>query len=224
MSSAHSTMRKLAAHRILPKMQAGSSIRVLVAEDQAMMLGALAALLQLEPDIEVIACAGNGREALGLVAQLAPDVLVTDIEMPEMTGLALAAQVRDRHPATRVVILTTFARPGYLRRALEAGARGYLLKDRPSAELAGAVRRVHAGLRAVDPELAAQAWEEDDPLTDRERQVLARAGDGRTAGEIAEEFRLAEGTVRNYLSEAMSKLGASNRIDAARIARAKGWL
>ena len=201
-----------------------TSIRVLVAEDQAMMLGALAALLELEPDIEVIARATNGREALRLVGQLHPHVLVTDIEMPEMTGLVLAAQVRDQHPQTRVVILTTFARPGYLRRALEAGARGYLLKDRPSAELAEAVRRVHSGLRAIDPELAAQAWEEDDPLTDRERHVLGRAAEGRTAGEIAEELHLAEGTVRNYLSEAVSKLGAANRIDAARIARSKGWL
>jgi two-component system, NarL family, response regulator DesR len=199
-------------------------IQILVAEDQAMMLGALAALLDLEPDMQVVGRAANGREALRQVGLLRPHVLVTDIEMPEMSGLALAGQVREQHPETRVIILTTFARPGYLRRALEAGARGYLLKDRPSAELADAVRRVHRGLRAVDPTLAAQAWEEDDPLTDRERHVLARAAEGRTAGEIAEELRLAEGTVRNYLSEAVSKLGASNRIDAARIARTKGWL
>jgi two-component system response regulator DesR len=123
------------------------------------------------------------------------------------------------------VILTTFARPGYLRRALDAGARGYLLKERPASELAEAVRRVHKGLRAVDPALAAEAWSADeDPLSDRERQILQRAGDGRSSSEIASELRLSEGTVRNYLSEAIAKLGAANRIDAARIARAKGWL
>jgi two-component system response regulator DesR len=199
-------------------------IQVLVAEDQAMMLGALAALLELEPDIAVCGRASNGREALALVAKLAPQVVVTDIEMPEMTGLTLAAEVRDRHPGTRVIILTTFARPGYLRRALDAGARGYLLKDRPSAELANAVRKVAQGLRAIDPALAAEAWGEEDPLTDRERHILRLAGEGRSSGEIADELRLAEGTVRNYLSEASSKLGAANRVDAARIARAKGWL
>jgi two-component system response regulator DesR len=199
-------------------------IRVLLAEDQAMMLGALTALLELEADIAVCGKASNGREALELVGKLQPQVLVTDVEMPEMTGLALAAEVRDRYPATRVIILTTFARPGYMRRALDAGARGYLLKDRPSAELADAVRRVAAGMRAIDPALAAEAWEEQDPLTDRERHILRLAGEGRTSGEIADALRLAEGTVRNYLSEASSKLGATNRVDAARIARAKGWL
>jgi len=200
-------------------------IRVVLAEDQAMVLGALAALLELEPDIEVIARAVNGREALRAVEKLAPDVLVTDIEMPEMTGLEVAAALKISLPTVRTVILTTFARPGYLRRALDSGARGYLLKDRPAAELADAVRRVHKGLRVVDPGLATEAWSaEDDPLTDRERQILQRAGDGRSSSEIASELRLSEGTVRNYLSEAISKLGAANRVDAARIARAKGWL
>ena len=200
-------------------------IRVLVAEDQAMVLGALAALLEMESDICVCARAANGREALAAVAKQKPDVLVTDIEMPEMTGLTLAAEVRERYPQTRVVILTTFARPGYLRRALDAGAKGYLLKDRPAKELAEAVRRVHRGLRVVDPELAAEAWDSGpDPLTERERQILWRAGEGKSSLEIAEELRLSEGTVRNYLSEAISKLGAANRVDAARIARAKGWL
>jgi two-component system response regulator DesR len=200
-------------------------IRVVLAEDQAMVLGALAALLELEPDIEVIARAANGREALRAVETLGPDVLVTDIEMPEMTGLEVAAALKISRPAVRTVILTTFARPGYLRRALDSGARGYLLKDRPAAELADAVRRVHKGLRVVDPGLATEAWSaEDDPLTDRERQLLQRAGDGRSSSEIAGELRLSEGTVRNYLSEAISKLGATNRVDAARIARAKGWL
>lgn len=201
------------------------TIRVVLAEDQAMVLGALEALLELETDISVVARAANGREALAAAARLTPDVLVTDIEMPSMTGLELAAALRTSQPSVRTIILTTFARPGYLRRALDAGARGYLLKDRPAAELADAVRRVHRGLRVVDPALAAEAWSaEPDPLTDRERQILHRAGDGRSSTEIASELRLSEGTVRNYLSEAIAKLGASNRVDAARIARAKGWL
>ena len=202
-----------------------SVIRVVLAEDQAMILGALAALLETEADLTVCARAGNGREALTAVASVRPDVLVTDIEMPEMTGLTLAAEVRERHPETQVVILTTFARPGYLRRALEAGAKGYLLKDRPAAELAAAVRRVRRGERVIDPEPAAAAWAgEPDPLTERERQILWRAGEGRSGAEIATELALSEGTVRNYLSEAISKLGAANRIEAARIARQKGWL
>jgi two-component system response regulator DesR len=200
-------------------------IRVIVAEDQAMVLGALAALLETEPDIAVCDRAANGRQALTAVAKHKPDVLVTDIEMPEMTGLTLAAEVHERYPHTRVMILTTFARPGYLRRALDAGAKGYLLKDRPAAELADAVRRVHRGLRVVDPDLAAEAWDSGpDPLTERERQILWRAGEGKSSLDIAGELHLSEGTVRNYLSEAISKLGAANRVDAARIARAKGWL
>jgi two-component system response regulator DesR len=201
------------------------AIRVVLAEDQAMVLGALAALLELEHDIEVVGTAADGKAALAEVKRLKPDVLVTDIEMPLMTGLELAAFLKEQAIATRVVILTTFARPGYLRRALDSGARGYLLKDRPAKELAEAVRRVNAGLRVVDPVLATEAWgAEDDPLTDRERQILQRAGEGRSSGEIAVELRLSEGTVRNYLSEAIAKLGASNRVDAARIARGKGWL
>ena len=202
-----------------------NQIRVVLAEDQAMVLGALAALLALEPDITVLATAANGRDALRSVEQLTPDVLVTDIEMPGMTGLEVAAALKLSRPAVRCIILTTFARPGYLRRALDSGARGYLLKDRPAAELAEAVRRVHSGLRVVDPGLATEAWSaEPDPLTDRERQILQRAGEGRSSSEISAELRLSEGTVRNYLSEAINKLGASNRVDAARIARAKGWL
>ncbi len=189
-----------------------------------MLLGALAALLDLEPDITVCGQAGNGREALALIPKLRPDVVITDIEMPELSGLSLAAEARDRFPWVRVIVLTTFARPGYLRRALDAGAKGYLLKDRPSAELANAVRQVHAGKRAFDPELAAEAWAEADPLNERERQILRLAGEGRSSAEIAGEFHLSEGTVRNYLSEASSKLGAANRVEAARIARVKGWL
>ncbi|WP_213805626.1 response regulator transcription factor [Granulicella sp. dw_53] len=203
----------------------GATIRVVLAEDQAMVLGALAALLELEPDITVVARAATGRAALEAVAKHTPDVLVTDIEMPLMTGLEVAAMLRISHPEVRTIILTTFARPGYLRRALDAGARGYLLKDHPASELADAVRRVHRGLRVVDPGLATEAWSaEADPLTDRERQILQRAGDGRSSTEIASELHLSEGTIRNYLSEAIAKLGASNRVDAARIARTKGWL
>jgi two-component system, NarL family, response regulator DesR len=202
-----------------------TAIRVLLAEDQTMLRGALAALLDLEPDITVIAQASNGREALKLALQCTPDVIVTDIEMPERTGLEVAADLKLSDSKARVIILTTFARSGYLRRALDAGARGYLLKDRPASELAEAIRRVHAGLRAVDPALAAEAWgSDDDPLSDRQRQILQRAGEGRSTAEIATELHLSEGTVRNYLSEAIAKLGAVNRIDAARIARSRGWL
>ncbi len=204
---------------------AANPIRVVLAEDQGMVLGALAALLALEPDITVIARAANGKEALDAVKRLQPHVLITDIEMPIRTGLEVAAFLKDNHPDVRTIILTTFARPGYLRRALDAGARGYLLKDRPASELAEAVRRVHRGLRVIDPDLAAEAWSaEVDPLSDRERQILQRAGEGRSSAEIAVDLRLSEGTVRNYLSEAIAKLNASNRTDAARIARAKGWL
>jgi len=204
---------------------AAHPIRVLIAEDQTMLRGALASLLDLEPDICIIAQAANGREAHKLALSLTPDVVVTDIEMPLMTGLEFAAALKQSESKARVIILTTFARPGYLRRALDAGARGYLLKERPASELADAIRKVHAGLRAVDPALAAEAWSADaDPLTDRERQILQRAGDGRSSAEIAAELRLSEGTVRNYLSEAIAKLGDANRTDAARIARARGWL
>jgi len=203
---------------------ARKTIRVLIAEDQGMVLGALAALLEIEGDIAVVAKARNGREALDAVVANHPDVLITDIEMPEMTGLELAGELKRRHVATKVIILTTFARSGYLRRALDAGASGYLLKDMRAEELAESVRRVHRGLRVIDPELAAEAWSEMDPLTDRERQVLRMAGDGLASNDIASSLNLSEGTVRNYLSEAISKLGAANRVEAARIARAKGWL
>ena len=199
-------------------------IRVLIAEDQAMVLGALGALIEMESDLKVIAKAATGDEALTRALALAPDVVVTDIEMPGMTGLDLAAELKRRGLSARVIILTTFARPGYLRRALAAGASGYLLKDAPSDRLADAIRRVHAGGRAIDPELAAEAWSEDDPLTDRERQVLRMASEGRSGADIARDLSLSEGTVRNYLSEAINKLGAKNRVDAARIARMKGWL
>lgn len=200
------------------------SITVVIAEDQGMVRGALAALLETERDIRVVGQASDGNEALDLVEKYAPDVLLTDIEMPARSGLEVAAELRRREVATRVIILTTFARPGYLRRALEVGAAGYLLKDAPSATLADAVRRVHAGARAIDPQLAAEAWTEEDPLTERERQVLRLAAEGSTSADIASQLHLSDGTVRNYLSEAIAKLGASNRVEAARIARQKGWL
>ncbi len=199
-------------------------IRVIVAEDQGMVLGALAALLEIEGDISVVAKCKDGSEALEAVLAERPDVFITDIEMPKMTGLDVAAELRRQRIGTRVIILTTFARSGYLRRALDAGASGYLLKDMRAEELADAVRRVTQGLRVIDPELATEAWAEPDPLTDRERQVLRLAGDGMGSGDIAVELSLSEGTVRNYLSEAISKLGANNRVEAARIARTKGWL
>ena len=203
------------------------AIRVLIAEDQGMVLGALAALLEIEPDIEVVARAKDGREALSLAARVDPDVVLTDIEMPNMTGLEMATELsraRKDHRRPRVIILTTFARPGYLRRALDAGASGYLLKDAPAEKLADAIRSVHQGLRVIDPELAQDAWGDADPLTDRERQVLRAAEQGLTSADIAKSLNLSEGTVRNYLSESIAKLGVSNRIEAARLARQKGWL
>lgn len=199
-------------------------IRVYLAEDQSMVRGALAALLSLESDIEVVGSAGDGEEAWQKIKLLRPDIALTDIEMPKLTGLELAQKIRDSGMPCKVVILTTFARPGYLRRALESGASGYLLKDSPAEKLADALRKVHRGGRAVDPELAVDAWSESDPLSDRERQVVRLAGEGMQANDIAEKLGLSHGTVRNYLSEAIGKLGVENRIEAYRIARQKGWL
>lgn len=188
-----------------------------------MVLGALAALLERANGIQVVAQVRNGREALEAVATHGPDVLIADIEMPEMTGLEVASRLKGQSPV-RVIVLTTFARPGYLRRAIDAGARGYLLKDSPARELADAVRRVFRGERVIDSELAAEALSEPDPLTDREREVLRLASEGASGKDIAKQLGLSRGTVRNYLSEAMDKLGGTNRVDAARIAREKGWL
>jgi len=199
-------------------------IRVLLAEDQAMVRGAIAALLGLESDIEVLGSVADGESAWRETGRLKPDVVVTDIEMPHLTGLELAQRIREAKLEVKVVIVTTFARPGYLRRALQTGAMGYLLKDAPASRLAEAIRTVHRGGRAIDPELALEAWSEADPLTDRERQVLRLAGEGQSAGDIAARLSLSPGTVRNYLSEAIGKLGVSNRIEAYRMARQKGWL
>ena len=199
-------------------------IRVLIVEDQHMLRSALSALLQLEDDIEVVGTAGDGAEGMELTRQLGPDIVITDIEMPKTTGLELAEWICNEKIATRVIIVTTFARAGYLRRALDAGVSGYLLKDSPGDVLPNAIRTVHNGGRQIDPELAAEAWSEADPLTKRERQVLRHAATGLTNAQIGKELNLNEGTVRNYISEAISKLDANNRIDAARIARIKGWL
>jgi two-component system response regulator DesR len=199
-------------------------IRVLIAEDQAMVLGALAALLAIESDIQVVAQVRDGRAALSEALAQRPDIVLTDIEMPEMGGLELATELKRVGSPARVIMLTTFGKPGFLRRALDANAAGYLLKDAPSAHLADAIRRVHAGGRAIDPELAAGAWADEDPLTERERQVLRLAADGQSGADIASSLHLSEGTVRNYLSEAISKLGARNRVEAARLAHLKGWL
>jgi two-component system, NarL family, response regulator DesR len=199
-------------------------IRVLLAEDQAMVRGALSALLKLESDLDVIGCAADGEEAWQIAQREKPDVIVTDIEMPRMTGLELAQRIHERMSECKVVILTTFARPGFLRRALDAGVSGYLLKDAPADQLAEALRKVHRGGRSIDPQLALEAWSGDDPLNDRERQVLRLAGEGMSASDIAEQLHLSQGTVRNYLSEAIGKLGVGNRIEAYRLARQKGWL
>jgi two-component system response regulator DesR len=199
-------------------------IRVILAEDQAMVRGALLALLKLESDLDVIGSAANGEEAWTLIERDKPDVVVTDIEMPRLTGLELAQRIREKGVDCKVVILTTFARPGFLRRALDAGVSGYLLKDAPADQLAEALRKVHRGGRAIDPQLALEAWSGNDPLNDRERQVLRLAGEGLSANDIAEQLHLSQGTVRNYLSEAIGKLGVGNRIEAYRLARQKGWL
>lgn len=199
-------------------------IRILLAEDQAMVAGALAALLGMERDIEVLGVAADGEAAWRELQRLEPDMLVTDIEMPGLTGLELAQRIQRHGIACKVVIVTTFARQGFLRRALDAGVSGYLLKDAPAAHLADALRTVQRGGRVIDPELAMQAWGEADPLKDRERQVLRLAGEGLAAADIAGRLGLSEGTVRNYLSDAIGKLDASNRIEAYRIAHQKGWL
>ncbi|MGW2373436.1 MULTISPECIES: response regulator transcription factor [Kitasatospora] len=199
-------------------------IRVVLAEDQGMVLGAFASLLDLQPDITVVATATNGDDALAAVREHRPDVLVTDIEMPGRTGLDLAVELNALGDPTRVLIVTTFARSGYLRRAVDAGVAGYVLKDAPIGELAAALRRVHAGERVVAPELAVAAWDAADPLTDRERELLRAVSEGASNAEIAARLFLAEGTVRNYLSSAMAKLGARNRTDAARTAMTRGWL
>jgi two-component system, NarL family, response regulator DesR len=201
------------------------TVRVLLAEDQAMVRGALEALLTLEGDIEVVAQAARGDEVLPAALAAQPDVALLDIEMPGGDGLAVAEELRDQLPSCRVIMLTTFGRTGYLRRAMESGAAGFLLKDAPAAELATAIRRVVHGDRVVDSALAASALSErGSPLTDRERDVLAASLDGAAIRDVAAKLHLSEGTVRNYVSTAIQKVGAHNRIQAARLAQEKGWL
>ena len=200
-------------------------MRIVLAEDQALLRGALIALLRLEHDITVVGDAGDGAQALKLVRALQPDLLLTDIEMPVASGLDVAAALKLEANPTRVVIVTTFARTGYLRRALDAGVRGYLLKEMPVEKLAAALRDVHAGARVIAPELALDAWAgESDPLSERERAVLRLAGEGLSTSAIGVQLHLSGGTVRNYLSEAIGKLNASNRVEAYRLARQQGWL
>jgi two-component system response regulator DesR len=200
-------------------------IRVLLAEDQAMVRGALAALLALEEDIEIVAEVARGDEVVTAAVAAQPDVALLDIEMPGIDGLEAAAALRRELPSCRVLILTTFGRPGYLRRAVESGVAGFVIKDTPAAELALAIRRVAAGERVIDPGLALAALGEgSNPLTAREREVLAAAARGAGVAEIAAALSLSEGTVRNYLSEAIQKLDARNRVEAAHIAKEKGWL
>ena len=201
------------------------TIRVLIAEDQTMVREALAALLALEEDIEIVAEASRGDEVVPAALDVLPDVALLDIEMPGGDGLSAAAALRERLPSCRVLILTTFGRAGYLRRAMESGAVGFLLKDAPASELATAIRRSMAGERVVDPGLAAAALSEGkSPLTEREREVLAVSANGATIEDVARKLYLSEGTVRNYLSTAIQKLGARNRVEAARLAERQGWL
>lgn len=200
-------------------------IRILLAEDQGMMRGALAALLDLEPDLTVVRAVGRGDQVRDAALADRPDVAVLDIEMPGLDGISAAALLRDAVPECRVMIVTTFGRPGYLRRALEAGARAFLVKDGPVEELAGAIRRVVAGEQVVDPSLAIAALREGpNPLSEREIEVLIAAKDGATVSDIAAELYLSESTVRNYLSSTIGKTGTRNRIEAARVAAERGWI
>lgn len=203
----------------------GESIRLVIADDQAMLRGALSALLDLEEDLVVAGAAASGEEAVQIVSRELPDVCLMDIQMPGMDGIAATRAVRAASPGTRVLIVTTFARPGYLRSALDAGASGFVVKDAPAEQLADAVRRVHSGLRVLDPALAeASLFEGANPLSGREQQVLRLAADGRSAAAIGAEIFLSAGTVRNNLSSAIGKVGASNRAQAVRMAQDKGWL
>ncbi|WP_406303174.1 response regulator transcription factor [Streptomyces sp. NBC_00885] len=200
-------------------------IRLLLAEDQSMVREALAALLGLDPDFEVVAQVARGDEVLAAARAHEVDVALLDIEMPGRTGIEAARELHAEFPAVKIVILTTFGRPGYLRTAMEAGADAFLVKDAPAAQLADAVRKVLAGERVIDPTLAAAALAEGaNPLTDREREVLRASGDGATNAELAARLHLSQGTVRNYLSTAIQKLAVRNRAEAVRVAREKGWL
>lgn len=200
-------------------------IRIVIVEDQAMVRGALAALLSLEHDLEVVGEVGDSATAIAIMHVTQPDVALVDIELPDASGIATVRELVPSHPGARFIMLTTFGRPGYLRAAIDAGASGFLLKDAPSEDLARAIRQVHAGVRAIDPELAVAALTIGaNPLTPRQRDVLRLTRLGRTVQAIATELDLSEGTVRNYLSEAIAATDATNRHDAVRIAESRGWL
>jgi two-component system, NarL family, response regulator DesR len=200
-------------------------IRLLLADDQALVRGALSALLELESDLEVVCEVGRGDEVVDAARRTQPDVALLDVEMPGLDGLSAAARLRAAVPSCRVLIVTTFGRPGYLRKALEAGASGFVVKDTPARQLADAVRRVHRGLRVVDPSLAIESLTAGpSPLTQRETEVLVAARDGGTVADLAADLHLSEGTVRNHLSSAIGKTGARTRAEAVRLADENGWL
>ncbi|TMP02115.1 DNA-binding response regulator [Pseudoalteromonas sp. S3178] len=203
-------------------------IKVYLVEDQALVRDAVAALLSLDFNIEVIGQASNGQDALTAITSLTddsmPDIILTDIEMPNMNGIELSEQIAVKFPDIKMVIMTTFSRAGYIRRSLSAGVKGFILKEAPSDELINALKKVMQGQKVIDPELAINALDDADPLTDKERKALKLASDGLKTSEIAKQLFISEGTTRNYLSDAIAKLNATNRVDAARIARQKGWL
>jgi len=199
-------------------------IRIMVVEDQTLVREAISALLQLETDIDVVAQAANGRLALDMLKDIEIDLLLTDIEMPELSGIELIEQAKPLYPQMKTMVMTTFSRSGYIRRALNAGVGGFILKEAPSDELVHAINSVMLGRKVIDPELAVSALGDLDPLSNKERKALKLAGEGLKTADIAKRLCLSEGTVRNYLSEAISKLNAGNRVDAARIAQQKGWL
>ncbi|MCF6442946.1 response regulator transcription factor [Pseudoalteromonas luteoviolacea] len=199
-------------------------MKILVVEDQALVRNAISALLSLEVGLEDVAQVEDGLQAIDFLASNSPDIVLTDIEMPNMTGLELAQEVQEKHPKVKVVIMTTFSRSGYIRRAMASDVKGFILKEAPSDYLVNALKKVSLGQKVIDPELAMNALDDNDPLSDKERKALRLAGEGLKTKQIAESLYLSEGTVRNYLSDAIAKLNATNRIDAARIARQKGWL
>jgi two-component system response regulator DesR len=203
-------------------------IKVYLVEDQALVRDAIAALLSLDFNIKIIGQASNGRDALNAIealdSDLHPDIILTDIEMPTMNGIELSEKIAAKFPAIKMVIMTTFSRAGYIRRALTAGVKGFILKEAPSEELINALKKVMQGQKVIDPELAINALDDSDPLTDKERKALKLASDGLKTSDIAKQLFISEGTTRNYLSDAIAKLNATNRIDAARIAKQKGWL
>lgn len=201
-------------------------MRLFIAEDQAMVREAIASLLDLEDNIDVVGQSENGEQALALLAQLnyQVDVVLTDIEMPHTSGLELARSLHEQAPEVKVVIMTTFSKPGYIKQALDLGVKAFVLKEAPTAYLVEAINKVHGGQRFIDPELALMAFDDKNPLSEKERKAIKLAGEGMKTKDISALLFLSEGTVRNYLSEAISKLNAINRIDAARIAKQKGWI